>query len=72
MANAALRCTAGMLGIILGLWATDAASPRTAHAIESAFSPGLDFISRWLPMFYVPSLVLLPVSLSGFSGAIPR
>ena len=28
-------------------------------------------MTRWLPLFYVPSLIQLPISLTGFSGKPP-
>lgn len=36
--------------------------------IETAFAPGLDWIGRWLPLFYVPSLVVLPVVLKSIDA----
>ena len=36
-------------------------SKTLSEYIESFFTPGLDWISRWLPLFYVPSLVVLPI-----------
>ena len=59
---------AGMLCIILLLWALDAASPKLAQGTMGAFTPALDWIARWLPLFYVPVLVQLPITLSGFTG----
>ncbi|XP_027928518.1 plastidal glycolate/glycerate translocator 1, chloroplastic-like isoform X1 [Vigna unguiculata] len=41
----------------------DYAVPSAAVAFEKFFEPGIIFIQRWLPLFYVPYLVVLPLSL---------
>ena len=61
--------SAGMLIIIITLWTVDSASPKAAKRIDALFAPALAWVTRWLPLFYVPSLIQLPVSLTGFSGA---
>lgn len=59
----------GMLGIVAGLSALSATAPNAAERIQRAAAPGLDWVSRWLPLFYVPSLVVLPLAVRGIPGA---
>jgi len=37
--------------------------PSVVVAFEKFFELGIIFIQRWLPLFYVPYLVVLPLSL---------
>jgi putative effector of murein hydrolase LrgA (UPF0299 family) len=55
---------AGMLLLFGGLCATQALSPALASRLEAALAPGCAFISRWLALFFVPNLVVLPLVLS--------
>jgi hypothetical protein len=32
--------------------------------------PGLDWIARWMPLFYVPTLITLPLSLNGMDPVV--
>ncbi len=59
----------GMLLIIAALSALGAASPRAADRAQQLAAPGLDWVSRWLPLFYVPSLVVLPLAVRGIPGS---
>jgi len=59
----------GMLFIVAGLSVLSSASPTAADRIQGAAAPGLDWVSRWLPLFYVPSLVVLPLAVRGIPGA---
>ena len=43
--------------------------PEAASAILDFFAPATLFIQRWLPLFYVPSLVVLPVAIKGIPTA---
>jgi hypothetical protein len=36
-----------------------------ANKVETFFSPANLFIQRWLPLFYVPSLVVAPLAVKG-------
>ena len=54
---------AGMLGLFSTLCALQATVPKAADKIASAAQPGCDFISRWLALFFVPNLVVLPLVL---------
>lgn len=40
-----------------------------ADKVESFFSPANLFVQRWLPLFYVPSLVVVPLAVKGISAA---
>ena len=64
---------AGMLLLFGGLCATQALSPALASRLEAALAPGCAFISRWLALFFVPNLVVLPLvlSMSPFEAARP-
>jgi hypothetical protein len=75
--DAGLKAAAASAGItfppalagMLALTAALVALPRAASdAVAGAVAPGLDWIARWLPLFYVPSLVVLPVALKGIAG----
>lgn len=56
----------GMFAITLGLIVI---GETTAAKIRSFFTPALDWIAKWLPLFYVASLVTLPLGLKGISGS---
>lgn len=53
----------GMFCIFFVLIILDFAVPSAAVALMKFFEPGFMFIHRWLPLFYVPYLVVLPLSL---------
>ncbi|CAJ1931000.1 unnamed protein product [Sphenostylis stenocarpa] len=53
----------GMFCIFSILIILDYTMPSAAVALEKFFQPGIMFIQRWLPLFYVPYLVVLPLSL---------
>ena len=59
----------GMLAIVAALSALSSTNPGAADKIQRAAAPGLDWVSRWLPLFYVPSLVVLPLAVRGIPGA---
>lgn len=47
------------------------ASTFSAGAAENAvafFNPALVWIQKWLPLFYVPTLVALPLAIQGIPG----
>lgn len=52
---------AGMLGLFGALCTMQAIRPKAAAVVAGAAQPGCDFISRWLALFFVPNLVLLPL-----------
>jgi len=41
-----------------------------ASKVESFFSPAILFIQRWLPLFYVPSLVVVPIAVKGIPAVV--
>ncbi|KAK8485922.1 hypothetical protein V6N11_034499 [Hibiscus sabdariffa] len=52
----------GMFCIFSVLVILDTTIPAAATSLMSFFEPALMFIQRWLPLFYVPALVVLPLS----------
>ena len=61
---------AGMLCIIILLWSLDAASSDLSGSVMGAFAPAVDWVARWLPLFYVPALIQIPIHLSAFSSEV--
>ena len=58
--------------IIIGtLLVLQEVSKTTAERLQAFFNPALNWIQRWLPLFYVPTLVVLPVAVQGIQGAAP-
>ena len=41
---------------------------QAAAATVKFFGPATTWIARWMPVFFVPSLVMLPLTLQGLSG----
>lgn len=56
----------GMFGVF-GLLC--AVGDNMANKILAFYGPALNWIARWLPIFYVPALVTLPLALQGIPGA---
>lgn len=60
----------GMFGILGGLWTLSAIGQvATAEVVVAAATPALRWITRYLPLFYVPALVVLPLAAEKLSGA---
>ena len=60
----------GMFGILGGLWTLSAVGQGAmAGSIVAAAAPALKWITRYLPVFYVPALVVLPLAVEKLSGA---
>lgn len=59
----------GMFCIFSILMILDSTIPDAATSLMSFFEPALLFIQRWLPLFYVPSLVILPLSVRDIPAA---
>jgi hypothetical protein len=57
----------GMFGVVVALLTV---GNQTAEKILAWFGPSLQWIAKWLPLFYVASLVTLPLNLSGIAGAL--
>ena len=52
----------GMFCVFTILMVLDSAVPGAAISFMNFFEPALMFIQSWLPLFYVPSLVVLPLA----------
>ena len=59
----------GMFVILAGMVGLAAVDEAAAERAYGAVKPGLDWVARWLPLFYVPSLVVLPLVLGSLSPA---
>lgn len=59
----------GMFCIFSVLVILDITVPAAATSVMNFFEPALLFIQRWLPLFYVPSLVVLPLSVRDIPAA---
>ncbi|KAB2626187.1 plastidal glycolate/glycerate translocator 1 [Pyrus ussuriensis x Pyrus communis] len=59
----------GMFCIFSVLVILDSTVPAVATSLIDFFEPALLFIQRWLPLFYVPSLVVLPLSVKSIPTA---
>jgi hypothetical protein len=56
------------IGMFLVVAALLAVGDKNAEKIINWFGPCLSWIAKWLPLFYVASLVTLPLNLSGIAG----
>ena len=63
---------AGMLGLFGSLCTMQAIRPALAGTVVRAAAPGCAFISRWLALFFVPNLVVLPLVLTMSLSEISR
>ncbi|ESQ33608.1 hypothetical protein EUTSA_v10007389mg [Eutrema salsugineum] len=59
----------GMFCIFSVLMILDSFVPAAATSLMNFFEPAFLFIQRWLPLFYVPSLVVLPLSVRDIPAA---
>ena len=59
-----------MFIIIAALLAVSSVSQAAAENLYGFFDPALNWIQRWLPLFYVPTLVVLPLSIQGIAGKL--
>ncbi|CAA0820431.1 Plastidal glycolate/glycerate translocator 1-chloroplastic [Striga hermonthica] len=59
----------GMFCIFTILVVLDSTVPAAAAGLMNFFQPALLFIQRWLPLFYVPSLVVLPLAVKDIPAA---
>jgi len=55
---------AGMFIIFGTLCGLTALKPTVAQAAVDAVRPGLDWIAKWLPLFYLPTLVVTPIAVT--------
>ena len=65
----------GLFCIVPFLLALSNYSPGAADRVLAFFKPGVEWVAqRWLPLFYIPALVTLPLAvkpLSGEQGCLP-
>ncbi|KAK9081681.1 hypothetical protein Syun_031087 [Stephania yunnanensis] len=59
----------GMFCVFSVLIALDSVVPPAATSLVNFFEPANLFIQRWLPLFYVPSLVVLPLAVKSIPAA---
>ncbi|PKA66532.1 Plastidal glycolate/glycerate translocator 1, chloroplastic [Apostasia shenzhenica] len=59
----------GMFCVFSVLMVLDSLAPSAAASLMSFFEPATLFIQRWLPLFYVPSLVVLPLAVRDIPAA---
>lgn len=59
----------GMFCIFSVLSILDVIRPAAATTLLNFFEPATTFIQRWLPLFYVPSLVVLPLAVKGIPAS---
>lgn len=59
----------GMFCVFTILTVLDSTVPAAAKNLMNFFEPALLFIQRWLPLFYVPSLVVLPLAVKDIPAA---
>ncbi|PRW39064.1 plastidal glycolate glycerate translocator chloroplastic [Chlorella sorokiniana] len=58
-----------MAAIVALLLAAGRHRPALAVAAELWFRPGVDFVHRWLPLWYIPAIVGIPLAIQPLSGA---
>ncbi|KAJ0989909.1 hypothetical protein J5N97_008265 [Dioscorea zingiberensis] len=59
----------GMFCVFSVLMVLDFVVPAAAMSLMNFFEPATLFIQRWLPLFYVPSLVVLPLAVKDVPAA---
>ncbi|XP_042483761.1 plastidal glycolate/glycerate translocator 1, chloroplastic-like [Macadamia integrifolia] len=59
----------GMFCVFSALMILDSVVPSAATSLMNFFEPANLFIQRWLPLFYVPSLVVLPLAVKDIPAA---
>ncbi|KAF6170195.1 hypothetical protein GIB67_038728 [Kingdonia uniflora] len=59
----------GMFCVFSVLIILDSIVPAAATSLMNFFEPANRFIQRWLPLFYVPSLVVLPLAVKDIPAA---
>nr|DAD19232.1 TPA_asm: hypothetical protein HUJ06_020695 [Nelumbo nucifera] len=59
----------GMFCVFSILMILDSVAPSAAMGLMKFFEPANLFIQRWLPLFYVPSLVVLPLAVKDIPAA---
>ena len=59
----------GMMTIFVLLSSLSSINANAASRVESFLAPAILFIQRWLPLFYAPSLVVVPLAVKGIPAA---
>lgn len=59
----------GMMAVFVLLSGLSFVNADAASRVESFLAPAILFIQRWLPLFYVPSLVVVPLAVKGIPAA---
>lgn len=59
----------GMFCVFSVLMFLDYVAPSAAMGLTGFFEPATLFIQRWLPLFYVPTLVVLPLAVRDIPAA---
>ena len=59
---------AGMVAIFASLCMLDTISPQSAKNMSDNLTPAVAFIKAWLPLFFVPPLVVLPLKVHLLKG----
>lgn len=62
----------GMFCLFGALLVLERAAPKAGLALSGFCAPAVQWITRWLPLFFVPSLVTLPLAVQGLSAAQVR
>lgn len=52
----------GMAAVLTTLLISGKYAPKTGVAVQKSMAPALAWIQKWMPLFYVPSLVALPLA----------
>lgn len=65
---AAIKFPSSLGGMFLLVAVLTAIGSEKAQHISKFFTPTLEWIAKWLPLFYIASLVTLPAGLKGVSG----
>ncbi|MEW5304814.1 MAG: hypothetical protein WDW36_007398 [Sanguina aurantia] len=65
---AAIKFPSSLGGMFLLVAVLTVIGSEKAQHISNFFTPTLEWIAKWLPLFYIASLVTLPAGLKGVSG----
>ncbi|XP_002960739.2 plastidal glycolate/glycerate translocator 1, chloroplastic [Selaginella moellendorffii] len=50
----------GMISLVAALLLLDRLAPDACSGVNSFFFPSVEFVQRWMPLFYAPALAMLP------------
>jgi len=60
---------AGMLGLLTTLMCFEKFNPKISASINTFFAPAVAFLSRWMAVFFIPVLIMLPLSAQPYPPA---